>query len=124
MRVLVCGGRDYQNKERVFQVLDLIHKKLKEKMIIIHGGARGADTLAGEYARERQLEELVFPADWKTHGKSAGAIRNTQMLKEGTPKLVVAFPGGNGTKHMIDISKKHGILVIVVSDGDKDGRQR
>lgn len=105
--VLVCGGRDYSDRERVFRVLDRVAQRV-EISAIRHGAARGADALAGEWARARGIPEQPFPADWRTHGKRAGPLRNAAMLAEqgaGTPDRVVvcgvAFPGGGGTADMV-----------------------
>ena len=80
---------------------------------IISGGARGADTLAEEWADENNIPKTIVKADWKTHGKAAGPIRNQQML-DLKPNMVVAFPGGNGTADMVRRSKKANFEVIEV----------
>jgi hypothetical protein len=102
MKVLVCGGRDFEDKEYLFEVLDKIHSETPITRII-HGGARGADSLAGKWAESKTIPITVFHADWKTHKRAAGQIRNSIMLEEGNPDLVVAFPGGKGT---FDMGKK------------------
>lgn len=83
---------------------------------IIHGAARGADTMAGDYGYASKIPVRTFPADWDQYGKRAGPIRNHQMLAE-KPDLVVGFIGPNsrGTKHMLDIAKKAGIKVHEVN---------
>lgn len=110
MRVLVCGGRDFENYTRVHQLLDGVHERhgITE---LIHGGARGTDSLAKQWADANKVTSRAFPADWEKYGKAAGMIRNKQMLLEG-PRLVVAFPGGRGTANMIALAEKLGILVI------------
>jgi hypothetical protein len=85
-----------------------------DQITIIHGAARGADTLAGLFAKMFGTKVEAYPADWDTHGKAAGPIRNQQMLDEGKPDLVVAFPGGAGTKHMKETAARRGFRVIVV----------
>lgn len=116
-KILVCGGRDYTNKERLYSFLDKVYEQLSHKNItIIHGGARGADYLAGEWASEKSVTIEVFYANWDTYKKAAGAIRNQVMLKEGKPDVVIAFKGGKGTKNMVDISKKAGIIVYEVKE--------
>lgn len=100
VRLLVCGGRDYADREAVFKALDYIHER-RVVTCIIEGGAKGADALAREWAESRKIPHQTFNADWKTHGRAAGPKRNTQMLKEGKPTAVVAFPGGPGTMNMI-----------------------
>lgn len=125
MRVLVCGSRHFKDKELMEDVL-----KQWDIRTIIEGEARGADTLAREYAKENKIERLGFPAQWDLHGKSAGPIRNAQMLAEGQPDLVVAFifkPAADdilyglsdsqfnrGTKNMINQAKKAGVPVYIV----------
>lgn len=117
MRVLVCGGRDFNDYELLNRELNEIRFKdtNREFTAIIHGAARGADTLAGEYAERHGMDVLPFPASWNKHGKAAGAIRNTQMLVEGRPDLVVAFPGGKGTSNMIKQAREAGVKVYVVN---------
>ncbi len=78
---------------------------------LIQGGARGADYFAWEWANERGVMCGSYPADWDAHGKRAGPIRNQQMIDEGKPDGVVAFPGGRGTKDMVDRAEKAGLKV-------------
>ena len=112
-RVLVCGGRDFADYERLDAVLDWLHERHRFTALI-QGEARGADRMAGEWADARGVECLRFPADWDKHGRRAGPIRNRQMLVEGRPDLVVAFPGGRGTANMIEQAEKAGVRVIKV----------
>ena len=79
---------------------------------LIHGAAKGADSLGRQWAIHHNIVAWPFPADWKAHGDSAGPIRNMKMFKEGKPDYVVAFPGGKGTKHMVDIAKSYGCPVV------------
>lgn len=107
----VTGGRDYQNFALVCQVLDALLTRVPD-LHLIHGAARGADTLARCWAESHGVPHTPYPADWTQHGKSAGAIRNRQMIQEGKPELVVAFPGGRGTQDMVDASTKAGIRIL------------
>lgn len=111
MRVLVCGSRHFNDK-------DLMEDVLKQWNIgvLIEGEAKGADTLAREYAERSGISIEAYPADWETFGKRAGPIRNHQMLTDGKPELVVAFlaPDSRGTKHMIEIAQKAGVEVMVI----------
>ena len=110
MVVLVCGGRAYQNRTRVFYVLSKLHAE-RPITHVIHGAATGADTLAGEWARMEAIPCTEYPADWATHGRAGGVIRNQHMLEAG-PDLVVAFPGGRGTRDMITRAGKAGVEVL------------
>lgn len=112
MKALVCGGRDYSDKLALWHTLDCAGPP--HISAIISGMARGADSLAAEWAINAKLKLYAFPADWNKHGKAAGAIRNQQMLDEGKPDVVIAFPGGRGTADMVSRAKAQGFKVIEV----------
>lgn len=99
MRLLVFGGRDFSEWQSAFSCLDRIHAK-HAVSVVIEGGARGADRTGREWARARGVRVETFPADWKSHGKRAGFLRNQQMLDEGNPDAAIGFPGGRGTADM------------------------
>lgn len=106
MKVLVCGGRDFDNGALLSFTLNALGITC-----VVHGAARGADALAGAWAANHGVEVRAYPADWKAYGRAAGAIRNQQMLTEEEPDLVVAFPGGRGTAHMVRIAREQGFNV-------------
>lgn len=110
MRVIVCGGRDYADVECLFRHLDAFHKA-QGVSCVISGAARGADTLGEAWANARGVAVARFPANWELHGKSAGPIRNAQMLAEGRADAVYAFPGGAGTANMVAQAKAAGVPV-------------
>lgn len=111
MRVLVCGGRTFKPGPGDYA---LLAGYLMPGSVLIHGAAPGADTFAAEFAQGLGFVEIhAFPARWKELGKIAGPMRNTQMLKEGKPDIVLAFPGGRGTSNMIAQAKASGIQVVV-----------
>ena len=114
IKMLVCGGRKYSDMATLFTVLDRIHMR-RTVSRVCHGGASGADSLAGKWAKSRYLDVIAYPAAWRTFGKGAGIVRNGRMLDEFKPDLVVAFPGGIGTAHMMRISDEAGVPVIAVS---------
>ena len=118
MRVLVCGGRNYTDKDHVGAVLGKLHDSGDGDNIdvIIHGGAAGADRLAGEWAYWMGITQQQYEADWDTHGSFAGPIRNKRMLDEGKPDLVIAFPGGRGTADMVKKARKAGVKVIEIAE--------
>lgn len=132
MKVLVCGGRNFGELTliprgdtplaiRVGQRLRDDHFLMMDYLsalhvrtpvtLIIEGGAKGADTAARIWASLSDVPSRCFPADWKSLGRRAGPIRNAQMLAEGRPDLVVAFPGGAGTEGMINLARNAGISV-------------
>jgi hypothetical protein len=114
MKVLVCGGRDYSDRKRLFSYLDDFHTSRGPITLLIEGGANGADSLARAWARARKVEVRTFPANWKEYGKAAGAVRNRVMLIEGQPDIVIAFPGGKGTANMKMITLKTKVPLIEV----------
>lgn len=111
MRVLVCGGRNYQARKRLYRVLDDVFSDLGGITLIVHGNARGADRLAGDWAKARDVPCGTFDADWGRYGAKAGPMRNQKMLDSAKPDLVVAFPGGKGTAHMVSIAEIAGVPV-------------
>jgi hypothetical protein len=74
IRVLVCGGRDYEDRVALYAALDRLHATHRFTMLIV-GGARGVDTLAEQWARDRGIRTMIFMADWRRHGPPAGPIR-------------------------------------------------
>ena len=91
--VIICGSRDYDNYERLKSMCDYyLSRKIQggEKVVIISGGAKGADSLGERYAKERGLEVRVFKADWDKYGKRAGILRNTRMAE--ISNACIAFP--------------------------------
>ena len=122
MKLIVAGGRDFSDYQRLTKTLDHLLSETTEPVQIVSGVARGADLLAVRYAKEKSFSLKEFPANWKLHGNSAGYKRNQQMADyllsvTGEKIGVVAFWDGKsrGTKHMIDIAKRLGIPVKVQS---------
>lgn len=140
MRWLVCGGRNFGALDkhvrggpewnRVYKEyrwakrqLDRLAEQrssyyepddnwLPSDIEIIHGGASGADRIGDEWGAVNWCIVHEYPANWNKYGKSAGYIRNKQMLEEGKPDLVIAFPGGRGTTNMINLARDAKIEVI------------
>jgi hypothetical protein len=116
-RIIVCGGRKYEDMGSVFIVLDSLPHP--EHLLLMHGAATGADSLAQKWAILRDARVKSYPANWgdlehddaiikktpsgRYYDVNAGRRRNEEMLKE-LPDLVIAFPGGNGTAHMVQIA--------------------
>lgn len=116
MRVLVCGGRDFDDWNlfcKTMRELGFVGEEKLNDLTIIEGGAIGADFMARIWSNWLGVEYEEYPADWKQYGIGAGVKRNIQML-ETKPDLVVAFPGGRGTAHMVKIAKEAGVEVYEV----------
>lgn len=114
MRVIVCGGRDYNHREELFGTLNELHR-VKPIDCLIHGGARGADYLAGQWAKQHNgVTVVVVPAEWGKHGKAAGPKRNQEMVTQYNPDMVIGFRGGAGTADCCRRAEEAGIKVIRV----------
>jgi hypothetical protein len=109
LRLVVTGGRDFADYDKVCEALGKF-----SAAVLAHGGARGADSLAGKYACSKGWGLRVFPADWKRYGNRAGLVRNQQMIDEFKPDVAVAFPGGRGTADMVRRLKAANITTIVI----------
>lgn len=111
MRILVCGSRDYADRDAMTEVM----YRFGKGTVVIHGGARGADKMAGEIAAFLRYEVEVYEANWARDGKRAGPMRNQRMLDEGKPDHVIAFPLADsvGTWDMIRRARKAGIPVEI-----------
>ncbi len=113
MKVLVCGGRAYHDKEAVFRALDNLHTGHARPITrVIQGGGTGADALGARWATLRGIEVQEFRAEWATDGPSAGPRRNQRMLDVARPDLVVAFPGGRGTADMVRRARRARVIVL------------
>lgn len=112
MRVLIYGGRDFVPEQRHWDMLDELFADfdVAEEVVVISGRARGADTFGEDWAQQNGAVVDLYPADWKTHDKAAGFIRNQQMLDSGVD-YAVEFPGGNGTADMRRRLEKAGVPI-------------
>jgi hypothetical protein len=113
MRILVCGGRDFSDYNLLSTTL---YEHVTPDSVIIQGCAKGADEMAWDWAKANAVQYESYPANWNKYGKRAGYIRNVQMLNEGKPDLVIAFPGGKGTQMMINLAEAAGVPVVKIND--------
>lgn len=113
LRVLVCGGREYADRDFVFETLDGLHAD-NPFAIVIQGGATGADKLAEAWAAERLVHCATVRPYWKSGGKldrTAGHKRNAAMIAL-CPHLVIAFPGGRGTADTCALALRGGLALL------------
>lgn len=118
--VLVCGGREFADRSLVDATLDKVLAKYGDALVIVTGAQRklvdghyvGADYLAEEWAKSREVPYMGYPARWTKLGKSAGPERNRRMRDEAMPDAGVAFPStGTGTANMVSLLEEAGIPV-------------
>lgn len=127
-KILICGGRGFEDADYLFLSMDKYIRELQEEspiavqsfnqdqmyrlrdgeFEIITGGAKGADTLAKLWADSRGYDCVTFWANWNKFKKSAGPIRNKRMLRY-NPDVVVAYPGDKGTQNMLQLARTKGI---------------
>ena len=112
IKLIVCGGRDYADKEKVFATLDKI-AQAKGDVFVIQGGMTGADKLAADWAASRGFPCAEVQALWDYFGKAAGPKRNLWITMLG-PQGVVKFPGGVGTASMAAIARDLGLPVMEI----------
>lgn len=108
-RILICGSRSYNDNNAIKRV---VREEIKANgpFELIYGAAPGADTLAARACLALGLHVEQYRADWATHGKAAGPIRNRQMLDAG-PVKVIAFGEGRGTQDTVSEAERRGIPV-------------
>lgn len=114
MKLAVVGSRGFNDYELLKSKLDVIHKT-EVINCIVSGGAYGADTLAEKWAKENNVQTLIFLPDWNKYGKSAGFIRNELIVQN--CDTVMAFWDGKsrGTKLTIELAKKYVLPIIIVN---------
>jgi hypothetical protein len=115
MKIIIAGGRDFNDIHKVMESVDHHLSKCKHLDIeIVSGTANGADKLGEEYAELRDYKVAQFKPDWDKYGKGAGYKRNVEMADYAD--ALVAFWDGKskGTMHMINIAKKKGIQVKII----------
>jgi len=112
VKLLICGDRNWSDGNAVREVIAKF-----QPAFVIEGEARGADILARLSAEAMGIEVKRFPADWEKYGRAAGPIRNSQMLKEGRPDVVVGFhykiDESKGTRDMLTRAKKAGKATFI-----------
>lgn len=111
-KYLIAGSRTFNDYNLLLQVIN----KYEKPDVIIEGGAKGADVLGRRYANENNIECQEYKADWDRYGKSAGYIRNSEMVNQldKTDKAFIFWDGkSKGTKHTIDLCNKKNIEIII-----------
>lgn len=123
MKLIIAGGRDFEDKTLAckkfiefcqFLNRDKLHK-INPVTEIVSGTARGADKTGEWVAGFYSIPVAKFPADWDKHGKRAGYLRNAEMADCADALLAFWDGKSKGTKHMIDLATKKGLIVKVVN---------
>lgn len=117
IRVLVCGDRNWTDATVIRETLARVVAQARGPVTVVHGMARGADSLGAAAAAGLGLNVEGYPANWNKYGRAAGPIRNKKMLDSGLDR-VLAFhhdlDQSKGTANMVKIATKAGVPVEVI----------
>ena len=98
MKVIVAGCRDFNDRDFVFKAIEESGFDIEE---IISGKARGVDTAGEWYAYENRIKRTAMPADWTTHGKAAGPMRNAAMAAYADALILIWDGVSSGSRDML-----------------------
>jgi len=117
MKIGIIGSRTFNNYELLKEVMgDYLNRDNELNCeFVVSGGANGADSLGERWARENNIQTLIFKPDWNKYGKSAGYIRNEDIIKNSDFVVVFWDEISKGSKHSIDLAIKHDIPVRIVT---------
>lgn len=116
MKLVIAGSRTIVNIQHLYNAIltldlgDIVRNEVTE---IISGGANGADKLGEILATKLNKDLIIIPAEWDKYGKGAGYRRNEDMAELGDAVLVLYDGISKGSKHMIELAKKHNKKVWV-----------
>ena len=109
-KVLVTGSRTWKDEFIIHSELNTLLAKFPQNLTLVHGGAAGADSIAHNWALANHVNTEVWEANWELHGKKAGPIRNSMMIKSGADySLAFLENNSSGTMHAIAALKKAGV---------------
>lgn len=122
MRVLFSGSRKFVDPMPVNEALQRLARKAVDPAMVavVHGGAPGLDSLVDALGRSMGMQVEVHRADWNTHGKAAGVLRNQKMVELGADMLFAyPLPDGRGTQDCIARAVAAGIPTLVYDAGTR-----
>lgn len=115
-KIVIFGGRDFSDYHRMEQDFLTLAENVGDEvgLSIVSGMARGADAVAVQIARKHHVKLYEFPADWDTHGRGAGFIRNRQMAEFADEGIGYWDQRSRGTRGMIlDMQKLNKPLTVL-----------
>jgi hypothetical protein len=122
MKLAIVGSRDFRDQALLDQTVDdFLIKQGCMPVLVVSGGARGADTLAEHWARKHKILLKIFKPDWKAKGKAAGILRNTDIVNECTHMIAFPSDAGRGTQDSIKKALAQGKEVMTIWISDKKG---
>ena len=111
LKIGIVGSRNFNDYKLLKETLD---EYIEDVFLIVSGGAKGADSLGEQWAKENNIKTLIHKPEWKKYGKSAGFVRNELIINDSD--IVIAFWDGlsKGTKHSINLAKKQNKKVKII----------
>lgn len=141
-RIIVCGSRDFDDRTviRAFMQQLTVRRRIwpDERIVIVHGAARGADRIAAEEAETCGFEVEAHPVDWRVkpdtpkwairrrqngspYDARAGLLRNEHMLSLGCTRVAAFWDlKSRGTGHMVNLARENDARVSIYRRGDAD----
>lgn len=113
MKLAVVGSRGFNDYELLKNKLDKIHNR-KPITVIVSGGARGADSMGERWAKENDIETIIFYPNWDKYGKKAGFIRNEDIIKNSDVVVACWNKISKGTEHSIKLAKKYNKPCLII----------
>jgi hypothetical protein len=113
MKVIIAGGRDFDDYDLLCEKCDKILSRQTE-IEIVSGRVRGADQLGERYAKERNYPIKMFAADWNRYGKRAGYIRNEDMANYGDGLILFWNGISKGSEHMLNTAKEWNLKIRII----------
>lgn len=110
MKTIIAGSRSIVDYKLIRTVIE---QSKFDITIVICGGARGVDKLGAKWAINNNIPIKYFYANWNKYGKSAGAIRNEQMAKEGEALIAIWDGVSFGTKNMIKLAFAYDLKLYI-----------
>ena len=119
IKIIIAGSRNFNDYDKVCSKAKELISEIKAShenpfFEIVSGGAKGVDTLGERFAKEKNFELIIFPADWSKYGRVAGPKRNAEMANYATHLLSFWDGKSKGTKSMISLAEKKGLSVKIV----------
>ena len=112
MKVIIAGSRTFKNYDLIEQTMSELGLDVDE---VVCGGARGADRLGEQWAKNHNIPVTYFPAKWNIFGKWAGFKRNEEMADYADYLVAFWDKKSRGTQHMINTMQqicKHGTVIV------------
>lgn len=111
-RIYVSGGADYADHRKIWQVLDAVHGR-HPQMVLLHGASRtGAEHIAALWARERKVPQVGFAPDFVKYSRAAAPFKRNDRVLACLPRGIILFPGGGIQDNLFDKARMAGIAVL------------